>query len=166
MVFILFAVICHPLHGLPQNYSQRVTSGFVDGPLFEFTGYLHWSIVNPDPEEAVVVLQLEPDSGSSGAIYSNRIHIGAKSSLEGRSLVTLGNTDRYSVSLIQQNMRVDKNDILLRPISPNRLNIAVLTDDDDFSAPAKSEERIPVSALAVSNIRHRNVLTISAAFRL
>ncbi|NMA21334.1 MAG: hypothetical protein GX927_12215, partial [Lentisphaerae bacterium] len=121
------------------------------------SAYLHWSIVNPDAEEAIVVLQLEPDSGASGAIYSNRIRLGANSRLEGRSLVTLGNSERYIVSLIQQNLRVDKNDILLRPTPPNRLNIAVLTDDDDFPGASEiSKNESLYRRLQFSNIRHRN----------
>lgn len=119
--------------------------------------YLHWCIVNPDPETATVVLQLEPDSGSSGAIYSTRIRLGAKSRLEGRSPVTLGNSERYIVSLIQQNLRVDKNDILIRPIPLNRLNIAVLTDEDDFPGASEiSKNETLYRRLQFASIRHRN----------
>ncbi len=119
--------------------------------------YLHWCIVNPDPEAATVVLQLEQDSGSSGAIYSTRIRLGAKSRLEGRSPVIIGHSERYIVSLIQQNLRVDKTDILLRPTQPNRLNIAILTDDDEFPGASEiSKNETLYRRLQFSNIRQRN----------
>ncbi len=122
------------------------------------SAYLHWVIVNHDPAETIVVLQLEPDAGSSGAIYSNRISLGAKSRLEGRSPVTIGNSERYIVSLIQQNLRVDKNDILVRLNQPNRLNIAILTDDEEFPGASEiSKNETLYRRLQFSTIRHRNV---------
>ena len=118
----------------------------------------HWTVVNSDPSEATVILQLESDSGSSGAIYSTRIKIGAKSRLEGRSQVTIGNSERYIVSLVQNNLRIDKNDILVRPAQRNRLNVAVLTDDENFPGAGdigKNENLY--RRLQFSNIRHRHV---------
>jgi hypothetical protein len=158
LFFILFAVLCQPsIWASAKLQSASLFQGSSMARYSDSSAYLHWSIVNPDAEEAIVVLQLEPDSGASGAIYSNRIRLGANSRLEGRSLVTLGNSERYIVSLIQQNLRVDKNDILLRPTPPNRLNIAVLTDDDDFPGASEiSKNESLYRRLQFSNIRHRN----------
>ena len=159
LFFILFAVFAQSfLYASAKLQSATLLQGSSMSRFSNSPAYLHWCIVNPDPEETIVILQLEPDAGSSGAIYSNRIRLGAKSRLEGRSPVTIGTSERYIVSLIQQNLRVDKNDILVRLNQPNRLNIAVLTDDDDFPGASEiSKNESLYRRLQFSNIRHRNV---------
>ena len=158
LFFIIFSVIGQPfLCAAPKLQSVSLLQGSSMARYSNSPAYLHWCIVNPDSEAATVVLQLEPDDGSSDAIYSTRIRLGAKSRLEGRSPVAIGNSERYIVSLIQQNLRVDKNDILIRPAQPNRLNIAVLTDDDEFPGASEiSKNETLYRRLQFSNIRQRN----------
>jgi hypothetical protein len=156
---IFIAFIAQPvLHAEVRLQSASLLQGSSIARFSNAPAWLHWAVDNPDPAEATVVLQLEPDTGSSGAIYSARIRIGAKSRLEGRSQVTIGDSERYIVSLIKQNLRVDKTDILVRPTHRNRLNIAVLTDDENFPGTGEiSKNEVLYRRLQFSNIRHKNV---------
>ncbi|NLF93749.1 MAG: hypothetical protein GX564_07665 [Oligosphaeraceae bacterium] len=94
---------------------------------------LTWTILNPDPTTAELTLQLEPEGSHGGAIYTQQITLGPKSSLSGRSPVVISDSERYLVSLIQDNVRIDKSDILLREGQRNRLQIALVTDYDDIA---------------------------------
>jgi hypothetical protein len=159
LFFVFLAVFSQPvLLAAVKLHSAILIQGATMARYSNAPAYLHWSISNPDPEAATITLQLEPDSGSSDAIYSTRIRLGAKSKLEGRSPVSVGNSERYIVSLIQQNMRVDKTDVLIRSIQNNRLNVAILTDDDNIQGTGDvgKNERL-YRKLQLSIMRHRHI---------
>lgn len=166
--FLIVAIICQPvLYATVKLQSASLQQGSTMARYMDATAWLQWKIVNPDSEEATVVLQLEPDSSFDGAIYSTRITIGAKAQLEGRSQVSIGSAERYIVSLIQKNTRVDKTEILTRPAQANRLNVAVLTDDDEFpgtSDVAKSE--MLYRKLNFSNIRYKDIPGQASGFSI
>jgi len=155
------------LHATPRIQSATLMQGSSMPRIPDSTAYLHWSLENPDAESVTVTLQLEPDSGSSGAIYSTTIKLGPATKIDGRSRVSIGNAERYIVSLIQQNIRVHKTDILLRQNPRNRLNIAILTDADDlsgYSDLAKNETLY--RRLQFSLIRFRNIPNHFSGFNI
>ncbi|NMA43702.1 MAG: hypothetical protein GX946_10025, partial [Oligosphaeraceae bacterium] len=154
-IFLFFST---QVFSAPRIYSATLMQGSGMARFNDTTAYLHWCIENPDPESATATLQLEPDVGSKDAIYSRRIFVGAESRLEGRSLVSIGNAERYIVSLIQNNQRIDKNDILIRTSQERRMNIAVLNDGDGLSGYGDiAKESNLYYRLQFSIIRHRNV---------
>ncbi|MDD4098843.1 MAG: hypothetical protein PHC30_08740 [Lentisphaeria bacterium] len=89
---------------------------------------LCWGIENPDPSPADVTLQIKPDSGHGDAIYSRELTIPPRSFLEGSYLVVINDTTRFHVELLQNNARIDKDDILVRGTVTRRMNIAILDD--------------------------------------
>ncbi len=106
------------------------------------TATLTWTIINPDPQIAEVTLQLEPETNHGNAVYTQQITLGPKSTLSGRSLVVIAVSERYLVSLIKDNARIDKCDIILRGKTRNRLQVALISDYDEivgYSDIAKEE---------------------------
>lgn len=98
---------------------------------------LLWRISNPDAVAREVVLQLEPDDGYGGAIYSQTVLLPAKTEIEGRTPVMMTRSERYILSLIHQGTRVDKNDILVAGQSSHALRVGLLLDGPE--SPAYSE---------------------------
>ena len=84
---------------------------------------------NPDAEPVTVTLQIKPDSGHGDAIYARQLTIPAQTVVEGSFLVVINDTTRFHVELLQNKVRIAKDDILVRGTVTRRLNIAVLDDD-------------------------------------
>lgn len=154
----IFLFLAPQVFSAPRLQSATLSQGSSMARFNDAAAYLHWTIVNPDPESTTVTLQLEPDVGTRDAIYSSRILVGPKSRLEGRSLVHIGDAERYIISLIQHNQRVDKNDILIRPNHERRMHIALLNDGEGLSGYSEIAKAQQLSQrLVFSVVRHKNV---------
>jgi hypothetical protein len=133
-IFIFFSCLFHlPLPAAPSITAVALVQGTSMVRNFNSAATLTWTIRNPDPTPAELTLQLEPEGSHGGAIYTQQITMGPKSTLNGRSPVVISDSERYLVSLIQDNARIDKSDIILRDGQRNRLQIALVTDYDDIA---------------------------------
>lgn len=121
------------VYAAPRLHSASLTQGSGMARSNNCPAVLNWNIENPDNSSAEISLQLEPDGGTSTAIYTKRVILPAQTSLSGSSAVFIDTAERYIVSLIHNNLRVDKTDILIRPQGANLLKIALLSDAESLT---------------------------------
>lgn len=128
VVFVLLLAAALPAVAAPRLTAVSLKQGNSQLKFSRSAARLAWGVENPDREPAVVTLQIKPDSGHGDAIYARRLTIPAQSFLEGSYLVVINDTTRFHVELLQNKVRIDKDDILVRGTVTRRMNIAVLDD--------------------------------------
>lgn len=128
VVFLLLIAAAVPAFSAPRLTAVSLKQGNSQLKFSRSAARLSWGVENPDREPAVVTLQIKPDSGHGDAIYARQLTIPAHSFLEGSYLVVINDTTRFHVELLQNKVRIDKDDILVRGTVTRRMNIAVLDD--------------------------------------
>lgn len=129
VIFALLVAVTLPVLAAPRLTAVSLKQGNSQLKFSRAAARLAWGVENPDPEPVTVTLQIKPDSGHGDAIYARQLTIPAQTFVEGSFLVVINDTTRFHVELLQNKVRIAKDDILVRGTVTRRLNIAVLDDD-------------------------------------
>ncbi|MGI6355242.1 MAG: hypothetical protein GX937_08180 [Lentisphaerae bacterium] len=129
VIFALLVAVTLPTLAAPRLTTVSLKQGNSQLKFSRAAARLAWGVENPDAEPVTVTLQIKPDSGHGDAIYARQLTIPAQTVVEGSFLVVINDTTRFHVELLQNKVRIAKDDILVRGTVTRRLNIAVLDDD-------------------------------------